>query len=49
MFWTLTSMRSHRAKKHMLVSEMFFEDADAAPKKKEVKKAYLLFVSRSST
>ena len=33
MFWTLTSMRSHRAKKHMLVSEMFFEDTDAAWKK----------------
>ena len=35
MFWTPTSMRSHRTKQHTLVSDMFFKDADAARKRKQ--------------
>ena len=35
MFWTPTAMRSHRAKQHRLVSDMFHEDADAESRRKK--------------
>ena len=35
MFWTPTAMRSHRAKQHRLVSDLYHEDADAESKRKK--------------